>query len=104
MIKHIIMFKLIDFGSQDLKKQKLTELKKMIDELRASITEIVSIEAGINFSTRDVAYDLVLVSDFKTESDLKAYSAHPEHQKLVEFLKPIKLSSAVVDYKYGPEI
>jgi len=103
MIKHIIMFKLIDFGSQDLKKQKLTELKKMIDELRASITEIVSIEAGINFSTRDVAYDLVLVSDFKSESDLKAYAAHPEHQKLVEFLKPIKLSSAVVDYIFDPE-
>jgi hypothetical protein len=97
------MFKLIDFGSEAIKKQKLAELKKMIDELSVSIPEIVSIEAGINFSTRDVAFDLVLVSDFKSESDLKAYSAHPEHQKLVEFLKNIKLASAVVDYYYEPE-
>jgi hypothetical protein len=100
MIRHIIMFKLKDFGSENIKKQKLDDLKKMIDELGLTIKEIVSIEAGINFSTRDVAYDLVLMSIFKTKEDLILYSAHPEHQKLVEFLKDIKLSSAVVDYFY----
>lgn len=94
------MFKLKDFGSENIKKQKLEDLKKMIDELSYTIKEIVSIEAGINFSTREVAYDLVLLSVFKTTEDLLLYSAHPEHQKLVEFLKDIKLSSAVVDYFY----
>lgn len=98
MIRHIIMFKLKDFGSEDIKKQKLTELKKMIDELAFSIREVVSIEAGINISTRDIAYDLVLVSEFRTEEDLRTYAAHPEHRKVVDFLKDIKLSSAVVDY------
>lgn len=100
MIKHIIMFKLKDFGSESIKKQKLEELKKMIDELGNTIKEIVCIEAGINFSTRNVAYDLVLLSVFKTKEDLLLYSAHPEHQKLVEFLKDIKISSVVVDYSY----
>jgi hypothetical protein len=33
MISHIIMFKLKDLGSEEAKRQKLTELKKMIDEL-----------------------------------------------------------------------
>jgi hypothetical protein len=100
MIRHIIMFKLKDFGSENIKKQKLEGLKKMIDELSCTIKEIVSIEAGINFSSRDVAYDLVLLSVFKTKEDLLLYSAHPEHQKLVEILKAIKLSSAVVDYSF----
>jgi hypothetical protein len=94
------MFKLKDFGSESIKKQQLETLKKMIDELIYTINEIESIEAGINFSTRDVAYDLVLNSVFRTKEDLMLYSAHPEHQKLVEFLKDIKLSSAVVDYSY----
>ncbi len=98
MIRHIIMFKLKDFGSQEIKNQKLKELKKMIDELGSHIREIKSIEAGINFSSRDVAYDLVLVSEFHSEDDLKVYTAHPDHQKVVDFLKDIKLSSAVVDY------
>jgi len=97
------MFKLKEFEHESIKIQKLTELKKMIDELGGRIQGILSIEAGINFSTRDVAYDLVLVSEFKTESDLKLYSAHPEHQKVVDFLKDIKLSSAVVDYTFEPE-
>lgn len=100
MIKHIIMFKLKDFGSEDIKYQKLNDLKKIIDELQGKIREIVSIEAGINISTRDNAYDLVLVSDFKNEEDLRLYIIHPEHQKLVEFLKNIRLSSTVVDYNY----
>ena len=98
MLRHIIMFKLKDLGSEDLKMQKLTELKKMIDELGTRIMEIVTIEAGINISKRDVAYDLVLVSEFNTEEDLQIYSKHPSHQEVVEFLKSIKLSSAVVDY------
>jgi len=100
MIKHIIMFKLKDFEHESIKKQKLTELKKMIDELGSSISEVDKIEAGINFSTRDVAFDIVLVSDFKSEQHLKAYSEHPEHQKLVHFLKDIKLTSTVVDYYF----
>jgi len=98
MIRHIIMFKLKDFGSKEIRNQKVKEIKKMIDELGNKISEIKSIEAGINFSTRDVAYDLVLVSDFNSEEDLKVYTAHPDHQKVVDFLKDIKLSSAVVDY------
>jgi hypothetical protein len=94
------MFKLKEFGSDDIKKQTLTELKKIINELQGKIPEIVFIEAGINISPRENAYDIVLTSDFKTEEDLKKYSIHPEHIKLVEFLKEIKLSSVVVDYEF----
>lgn len=100
MIRHIIMFKLKDLGSESLKKEKLKELKKKIDELGTTISEIEFIEAGINFSPRDVAFDLVINSTFKTNSDLAAYAIHPEHIKLVEFLKDVKLSSAVVDYEF----
>jgi hypothetical protein len=100
MVRHIIMFKLKEFESQGIKKQKLTILKKMIDELGNQIKEIDFIEAGINNSSREMAYDLVLVSDFKNPEDLEPYRIHPEHKKVVEFLKEIKLSSAVVDYTY----
>ena len=100
MIRHIIMFKLKDLGSEDIKNQKLAELKKMIDELKHNIEEIDTIEAGINISTREVAYDLVLLSTFKTRENLNNYISHPEHQVLVNFLKEIKLSSVVVDYNY----
>lgn len=100
MIRHIIMFKLKDLGTENIKNQKLKELKKMIDELGIKIPEIVSIEAGINFSTRDVAYDLVLNSVFKTREDLQKYVIHPDHQEVVKFLKDIKSVSAVVDFEF----
>jgi len=100
MIKHIVFFRLKEQQDLDLKKQQLLKLKSFLESLKEKIGWIVHLEAGINFSTRDVAYDLALVSDFASETDLEKYIAHPEHQKLLEFLNGIKKEVAVVDYEY----
>ena len=100
MLRHIIMFKLKDQGSQVAKDQKLETLKKMINELEGRIPGLVSIGAGINVSTRNVAYDLVLVSEFRNEEDLGVYRIHPLHMEVVNYLKDIKEESAEVDYYF----
>ncbi len=100
MIKHIVFFRLKEQQDQDLKKQQLLKLKNFLESLKEKIGWIVHLEAGINFSTREVAFDLALISDFKSVADLEKYIAHPEHQKLVEFLNEIKKEVAVVDYEY----
>jgi len=40
-----------------------------------------------------------LYSKFNTKEDLKAYAIHPEHLKVVEFIKSVALESKVVDYE-----
>jgi hypothetical protein len=98
MIRHIVMFKIKADRPESVKKENLKKLKKMIDDLKERIPEIYRLETGMNISTRPIAYDLVLVSDFKTSEDLDAYIAHPDHQKLVDYLNTIRESVAVVDY------
>jgi Stress responsive A/B Barrel Domain len=97
MIKHIIMFR---FHDPKWKDENLQKVAQLIVDLKKSIPSLMHIEAGINISQRDVAYDIVLVSDFKTEDDLEAYRSHPEHIKLIEFLRTTEYDRTVVDYKY----
>jgi hypothetical protein len=97
MIKHIIMFR---FHDSKWKEENLTKVAQLIKELGEKIPSIYHIEAGINNSLRDVAYDIVLVSDFKTKEDLDAYSIHNEHIELIEFLKSTSYDRALVDYTY----
>ena len=100
MIKHIVFFRLKEQKDEELKQKQLLELKNILESLKSKIDWIVHLEAGINYSTREVAFDLALNSDFATNEDLEKYISHPEHQKLVDFLNDIKKEVAVVDYVY----
>ena len=92
------MFKLKAFEEAE-RKQKVLELKGMPDSMKAVINELKYHETGINFSSRDVAFDSVLITQFSSVEDLKAYIQHPEHQKVVKYLDTIKEKTAVVDYE-----
>lgn len=95
MIKHIVFFKI---NTQN-KSGDLIELKKMIENLGSTIPSIVSIEAGINFSPRDTAYDIALFATFRNKKGLSDYQEHPEHLKLIQHLKQLNRELVVVDYE-----
>ena len=100
MIKHIVFFRLKETIGAGNKSAQLNELKDRIMSLSTHIKEIENIEVGINFSDREVAYDLALISDFKSKKDLGIYKDHPEHQKLIAYLREIVKDIAGVDYIY----
>lgn len=95
MIKHIVLFR---FSVDKDKNKFLEEAKKNIENL-IEIPEVHSIEAGINFSQREVAYDLSLYSEFRTKEDLEIYRTHPLHLEFVEFIKDSGYEVAVCDYR-----
>ncbi len=97
MIKHIVFFR---FSDKQGNPERLPVLKSKIEALKDSIPEIEHIEAGINISNRPQAYDLALISDFRSEEDLEKYRVHPDHQALIEFLKSFDYEVAVADYVY----
>lgn len=94
MIVHIVMF---TFKEQN-KRENIAKAKEMLLALRKSIDVLVSIEVGVNFDTAERAMDLSLYSEFQTKEDLETYAVHPEHLKVVEFIKSVTEYSKVVDY------
>ncbi len=100
MIKHIVMWKLKEQAEGCSKLENAQKLKARLESLPKKITEIKFAEAGINFDDSDAAFDVVLYSEFENKETLKAYQAHPEHQRLIkEFLNKIRIEKKVVDYE-----
>ena len=95
MIKHIVMWK---FNDGVAEADKL-EMKRQLEALKDLVPCLLDIEIGMNVAEGDAAKDMVLYSEFQSLEDLKAYAVHPEHLKVVEFVKPLVCERAVVDYE-----
>lgn len=94
MIKHIVMWKFKD-GIPDSDK---LEMKGRLESLKGVVPTLIDIEVGLDVVHSDASKDMVLYSEFNSLDDLKAYAEHPEHLKVVEFVKPLVCERAVVDY------
>ena len=94
MVVHIVMF---TFKEQD-KALNIAKVKDKLEELESKIEELKSMEVGINFTDSPRAMDLSLYATFQTQDDLKTYASHPEHLKVVEFIRDVTVESKVVDY------
>lgn len=95
MIKHIVMWK---FKAETAEEDKL-EMKRQLEALQGVVPSLLSIEIGLDVSGKPAAMDMVLYSEFNTMEDLASYAGHPEHLKVVEFVKPLVCERAVVDYE-----
>ncbi|WP_458700403.1 Dabb family protein [Sulfurospirillum sp. 1307] len=95
MVKHIVFFKLED-NSNEHKEY----VKNLIMDLKDKIEVIQAYEVGINFSDEERAYDLALISDFKSKEDLQTYATHPLHVEVVNYLRSKNTVTKVVDYEY----
>lgn len=95
MVIHIVMFKFLESTSVD----DIDNLKDKIESLEKSVPTLRSMEVGINFADESRAMDMSLISRFDDKDGLDAYASHPEHLKVIEFVKTITEYTKVVDYE-----
>ena len=95
MLRHIVMMKFTDRKRVD----KISgEVEVMLSKLLLEIDSLLAMEVGLNVNTKASAYDLVLTADFEDEAGLEAYRIHPEHVKVLDYLKETMEKATVVDY------
>lgn len=95
MLKHVVMWKL----KEDVDKVEASKkIKESLDNLKGKINEIVDIEVGINNNSAE-AFDVVLISIFKTKEDLQSYNVNPLHQEVVKYIKSVVAQRIAVDYE-----
>ena len=94
MVKHIVMF---DFKEEN-RAENLERAKEMLEALIGTVPTLKSMEVGINFSQEERAMNLSLYSEFDDKDSLEAYAVHPEHLKVVDFIKSVASASKVSDY------
>lgn len=99
MFKHIVMWKFKDEADGATRESNLRTAKHLLDALPSVIPEIEMFEVGIDCSQTPSSFDLVLNSTFANRAALEAYQNHPEHRKVVEFLRRAQSAKVVVDYE-----
>ncbi|MBU1230024.1 MAG: Dabb family protein [Proteobacteria bacterium] len=99
MIKHIVMWTLKDEAEGAGKAANALRMKELLEALGGLIPVIREIEVGVGVFAASPACDVILYSAFASRADLDAYQAHPEHQKVVAFVKQVAASRSVVDYE-----
>ncbi|WNR45185.1 Dabb family protein [Paenibacillus roseipurpureus] len=94
MIDHIVLVK---FGETTTQEQ-LQEVVDRFKALRAHLTGIVDIQAGINFSEKNKGYQVVLSVRFEDRAALEAYGPNPEHQAVAAYIREVgREDSLIVD-------
>ncbi len=98
MLKHIVMMR---FKSTELhtKQGQMSKLKQMLENLKKTIEVVDFLEVGFNLSSRPTAFDLILQTHFKGEKELDLYRVHPEHLKVLNYIREVISETAVVDYQ-----
>ena len=94
MIVHIVMFQFKD----ENKKTNMIQAKQMLENLLGAVPSLKSIDVGFNFAEEERAMDLSIITAFASKEDLEAYAVHPEHVKVVDYIKTVVEYSKVVDY------
>ena len=94
MIVHIVLFQF----KEEHKKANMIQAKQMLENLMGAVPSLRSIDVGMNFSEEERAMDLSIITAFESKEDLEAYAVHPEHLKVVDFIKSVVDYSKVVDY------
>jgi hypothetical protein len=99
MIKHIVCWTLKEHAEGCAKAENLKKVKTALESLKEKIQEIKYIEIGVNFDPSTDAFDIVLYAEFKNKEDLKIYQGHPEHLKVIDYLRKVRDKRTVVDYE-----
>lgn len=91
MITHIVLWKLKD-------QQEVPAVKEQLASLPDRVPGILRFVVGTPPEPTDPMVDISLYSEFASWDDLRAYQVHPEHQKVVAFLKTRVAERKVSDY------
>jgi len=101
MIRHIVLFKLLDFPTPEEKRNAAETLKTELLKLKTRIPAIIDFEVGINFCPDAAAWDVAINSTFRSKEDLEIYRVHPDHQSFIAFNKNFSEKKAIIDYEFS---
>lgn len=99
MIKHIVMWKFQDIAEGKSREENISIVKDRLYALVGQISEIRKMEIGVDVMHTAASMDLVLLTEFDSAEDLKAYATDPRHLSVAEYIGKVVSSRVVLDYE-----
>ncbi len=98
MIKHVVLFQLKPFDSEEAKTAKLNEIKQGLLDLKGKVEVLKTVEVGLNCNPAE-PYDIALTTTFNSMEDLEIYAKHPDHVAVGKIVREVLEARACVDYE-----
>lgn len=100
MIRHIVMFSLLDEAEGKTKAENLTEAVKKAEALRTKVPSLRKYSVVTNSPEADATnYDIALICDFDDMKGLSEYQNHPDHKEFGKFICAVRKSRACIDFE-----
>jgi len=91
MIKHIVMWKLVE-------PAEAARFKEMLETCKGIVPGMREFEVAVQAEGFEANHDVALYSVFEDEASLQSYIVHPRHKEVVATL-PARASRSVFDYQ-----
>lgn len=96
-VRHIVTWKLAETDPA-LKAEQIERVRSGLESLPAAVSDIRSLQVGVNGAGGDDNWDVVLLADYDDEDGLRRYVEHPEHQKVAAYIQSVVSERAGVDF------
>ncbi len=98
MIRHIVFWRLK--GDSPEEKAKLAgKIKIALESLNGKIPGMTFLQVGFDFGKTPDSSDIALYSEFVSREALNSYQGHPEHMKIMPFIRESRIERRVVDFE-----
>ena len=95
MYIHAFLFQWQPNATAEMKERAAREIRAF----QGQIPGLLETSYGENVSARSQGFTHGGVMKFRDKAALDAYSPHPTHQKLLDWLKPLLKTAAELDYQ-----
>jgi len=98
VIRHVVSWRL---AAEDAatKAEQSAQIAAGLNALVPVIPEIRSLTVASNSVEIAGNWDVVLIADYDDVAGLEAYIAHPEHQKVVAYVRSVVAERSAVDFE-----
>lgn len=99
MIKHITMITYKDTAEGCSKDENLERSIRLIKTMRQTVSQIKSLEFGLDILHRAIDCDLVTILEFANLDEMHTAVAHPDGQAFTTFIKNVSAGLHSVTYE-----
>ena len=99
MIKHIVMWKLLEHAAGADKATNCRKVRELLESCRGLVPGMLSFEVAESASGLECTYDVVLYSEFSDRVALDAYQSHPAHLAIKPFIGSVRAERQCMDYE-----
>ncbi|WP_091230390.1 Dabb family protein [Microbacterium sp. 3J1] len=97
-IRHVVSWKLSAEGAEERAEQS-AEIARRLNALDGVVPGLLSITVGANVLSPDANWDVALVADFPSATELEVYQVHPAHVEASAYVRSVVASRVAVDFE-----